>query len=72
MASERKIYCHYCDAYCGTIRDASLMKGLIYTCVSCQEPADGYSSKNEDSGSWDDALSSFGNIFGDVFTKKKK
>jgi hypothetical protein len=40
MASERKIYCHVCATYCGTIRDASLMKGLVYTCITCQDPID--------------------------------
>jgi len=61
MASERKIYCHYCDTYCGTIRDASLMKGLIYTCVTCQEPTNSYSypPEPESGGDW---ISHFSNI----------
>jgi hypothetical protein len=57
MASERKIYCHCCGAYCGVIRDASLMKGLVYTCINCQDPID------------DESVSDYKNELGDDFMR---
>lgn len=36
--ADRKIYCVVCKGYCGTIRDASLKKGLVYTCEECHKP----------------------------------
>lgn len=31
----REIYCHKCGIYLGEIRDATLRKGIQYTCASC-------------------------------------
>ena len=32
-----KIYCKECDKYIGDIRDASLMKSIVYICPSCYD-----------------------------------
>ena len=34
----RTIRCQECDAYVGTIRDAKLMKDLVFVCPSCYGP----------------------------------
>lgn len=72
MAVERKIYCQFCDCYVGTLRDASLMKGLVYTCVSCQEPADEFISSKDKGESPSFMDNDFMNIFSDIVSGKKR
>lgn len=68
-----KIYCKECSKYVGDIRDASLIKGLIYICPTCNE-------ENNNSFLKDDIFSKtsnsenndFSKIFGDIFKNKYK
>lgn len=70
MTSERRIHCIKCDKYVGTIRDATLMKGIHFLCPTCGEvpkPDTGHSygdlfDKNAFNNLFADSM--FGNIFG--------
>jgi len=50
MITERTIRCYKCDVYVGTIRDAKLMKGLLFVCPICEE-------QNKESNPFADFLS---------------
>lgn len=59
MNEARTIYCCRCGCYCGTIQKASLMKGLKYICVNCDNK-----SKSNPNGSSTDTPDFFKQLFG--------
>lgn len=64
IMTERIIHCHICRVYVGTIRDARLMKGVVFTCPNCQETP---KSKTDDMFG-DTTSNPFGDLFGDTFS----
>ena len=64
---ERIIHCHICKVYVGTIRDARLMKGLIFTCPTCHETTHKKDDMFEDLLG-DTTSNTFGDLFGDIFS----
>lgn len=55
--SNRVIHCENCKRYVGEIRDAKLMKGLVFICPTCI-----ITLKKEK-----DNYNPFGGSFGDIF-----
>lgn len=54
----RKIHCHRCARYLGTIRDATLRIGTLYACQECVDKEEAWVAKKEtDSAVVNDILS---------------
>lgn len=64
----REIFCCKCDKRVGTIRDATLAKGITYTCQSCNL----LDISIDKSRSYDNKANSFSDIFGDIWNTKYK
>lgn len=44
-ANMKKIHCEKCHKYLGEIRDATLRKGIVYTCSECAKPKYDFASE---------------------------
>lgn len=41
----KKLHCNNCHKYLGEIRDATLRKGIVYTCEDCAKPEYDFASE---------------------------
>jgi hypothetical protein len=59
-----KIYCCSCKKYVGEVRDASLMKGIVYLCPTCKEELLSKVGKQKEENNYGDFAKVFGDMFG--------
>lgn len=64
----RAIECSRCHTYLGEIRDAQLKKGMVHMCDSCDTAYRSLEMAHKYAG---DKVPEFGELFGDIFGKKR-
>ena len=66
--ADRNIYCDDCGTRVGLIRDASLLKGLLFVCPSCKIKSDDLKFRKTSNDLFNNEA--FGDIFSGIFNKK--